>query len=102
MSASKLRFLVLPLLAVGVLAFGQDRSDYLLERNVTASELTSIFLADGGCLVRARGVGPYDGGHRVEVTSDDYPVNDTRCSSMRTAALRAVKRELGVGNGAVP
>lgn len=95
-------FCFLTALTVAYVAWGQDKTDVLRESNVSASALRTFFLADGGCAVSAEGTAHYDGGMKLTVQSDAYPYNGPGCTAARTAALRAVKKEVGVGNGALP
>lgn len=90
-------------LVVVFAALAQDRKpDYLREANVTVSEYRGVYLDDGGCTFIATGVGITDGGVREVVISEPADFSGARCTTLRAAGLRAVKRALNVGNGAVP
>ena len=84
------------------LAFAQDKTDVLRERNVAATGAAIGFQDDGGCELSGVGVARYDGGMTLQVSSSAFEFNGARCATLRTAAKRAINRELGVGDGGVP
>lgn len=87
-------------LALGAaLALAQDRTVVVPEAGVvwTKSEITPNPV-DGGCFFLA--YGSNDAG--VAVSPGAYDFGGPRCVVIRSASTNAIKKDLGVGNGAVP
>lgn len=90
---------------MGAIALAQDRTLNVPESGVvwTKTEIVPADLDpskdDGGCLVYV--YARNDAG--VQVSPQPYPYNGNRCTNViRPDSLKAAKKDLGVGNGAVP
>jgi hypothetical protein len=95
-----MRTLALAVVFAATIALAQDRTQAVPEAGVAwvKSEIVPPSPDDGGCLFLAYGTN--DAG--IAVTPQQYPFNGARCATVRAASLNAVKKDLGVGTGALP
>lgn len=93
-------FSLLMLVSFAVAAGAQDRTIAVPEAGCdwVKVEITKPSPDDGGCLFAV--YGSNDAG--VDVVPTVYAFNGARCTTVQTAALKAAKKDLGVGTGAVP
>ncbi len=96
------RFVLAFMATACVIALAQDRVDVLRESNVEPTEAIIRFEADGGCLLQGGAIARYDSRLELRVISDPYAFGGARCVMIRDAAVRATKRQLGVGDGGLP
>ena len=91
--------------AIALLAsetLAQDYTSTRLEAPVAVTEFRGTFLPDGGCDFQATGTTTTSTGERLVTTSDRYALSGARCTTVRTAALKAVKNSFRVGDGGAP
>lgn len=83
----------------GLAAFAQDRTQTVPEAGAVwlKSEITPNPV-DGGCFFLAYGAN--DAG--MSIVPSTYDFGGAQCDTMRTKSVRAVKKDLQVGNGAAP
>lgn len=91
--------LVIGLVLAGAYALAQDRTQAVPEAGVawSKSEITPN-PADGGCFFLAYGTN--DAG--IEVRPATYEYGGAPCNTMRSKSVKAVKKDLRVGDGADP
>lgn len=96
-----MRTLALAAVVLGGIAFAQDRNLTVPEAGVVwvKTEIVPPSPDDGGCIVYV--YASNDAG--ISVTPQPYPYNGNRCANVvRPDSLKAAKKDLQVGNGAVP
>lgn len=91
---------ILFVLPITLRASAQDRPLTILEAGCdwVKVEITRPSPDDGGCLFSV--YGSNDAG--IDVVPGVYSFNGARCATVQTAALKAAKKDLGVGSGAIP
>jgi hypothetical protein len=94
-----MRFLFIVAILLAVTALAQDRTQAVPEAGAVwlKTEITPN-PADGGCFLLA--YGGNDAG--IAVSPSQYDFGGARCTTVGSASLKAVKKDLRVGDGTNP